>query len=228
MTLEEFQASIEMEKAWREDDIRFYNNLQAKLDVSERNRLRRSIICMFYAHIEGFVYYSFLLYVESINNLGLKCKQVNPAIAAASLNEEFVALKNPDKKSALFKRVFPDDTKLHRSCREMDFVEQVFAIQNKIVRIPKKYIDTESNIGPDVLRKLLYQLGLDYNNSDLIRSDLNQLRIERNNIAHGKSQAGIEDGDYKRFKDCFYNIFSRLSNIIVMAYANKDYMIKDG
>jgi len=225
MNLNEFQASIEIEKAWREEDIRFYNNLMAKLDTSEQLRMRKSIICILYAHIEGFVYYTLSLYIESINNLDLKCKDVKPAIAAAALSDAFTALKNPDRKNDLFKRKFPDDTKLHRICREMEFIENSLSIQNKTVRIPKKFINTESNVGPDILRKLLYQLGLNYVDFENLKDDLNQLLVSRNNVAHGKIKDGISEIDYQRYKDCFHQIFSRLSNLMVMAYANRDYLI---
>ena len=227
MTLEEFQAQLEDEKSWREEDIRFYNNLQARLNNdNDRFRLRRSIVCMFYAHIEGFVYSSFSLYAESINSLGLKCKEVKPAIAAATLSDEFLALKNPAKKSTLFKRALPDDAKLHRICRETEFIEHSLLLQERIVKIPKKYINTESNVGSDVLRKLLYQMGLNHEDSEIIRSELNQLLVIRNDIAHGKSKEGINNVQYERFKECFYEILSRLSNLIVRSFINKDFMME--
>lgn len=224
MNLDEFQASIEMDKSWREDELRFYNNIQAKLELEQRMLFRKSIICIIYAHIEGFVHFSFSLYIESINSLNLKCREVHSAIAAAALNEEFLALKNPDKKSSLFSRAFPDDAKLHRMCREIEFIEKSLVVQEKSVRIPKKYINTESNVGPDVLRKLLYQVGLTFDDFEIIKNDLNKLLTARNNVAHGKHKEGINDSDFEAYKRCFYHIFSKLSNVIVIAYANKKYL----
>lgn len=226
MTLEEFQTELELEKQWREDDIRFFHNLQATLEkIEDRERLRRSIVGMLYAHIEGFVYFSFNLYLNSINELELQCKDVKPAIAAASLNKEFVALKNPEKKNPIFKRQLPNDTKLHQTCREIDFLENFYTIQEQKVKIPRDYINTENNIGPNVLRKLLYQMGLDYNDLDGISTELSQLLNIRNDIAHGKSRTGIEDRDYNKFKDCFNTIFSRLSNLLVNSFSNQDFLL---
>ena len=208
MTLEEFQTQLELEKQWREDDLRFLHNLQARFEnINDRERLRRSIVGMFYAHIEGFVYFSFDLYVTSINEMNLKCKEVKPAIAVASLNKEFVALKNADKKNPIFKRTLPDDTKLHQTCREIDFLENLNEIQDKKVKIPKGYINTENNVGPNVLRKLLYQMGLDHRDLDGISAELSRLLSIRNDIAHGKSKRGINDQDYNSIKECFNTIF---------------------
>ncbi|TBT44310.1 hypothetical protein D5E79_08560 [Vibrio parahaemolyticus] len=103
MNIEEFQAELELEREWREDDIRFFHNLQARLErASDRERLRRSIIGMFYAHIEGFVYFSFDLYASSINRLELKCSDVKPAIAAASLSAEFFGFEKLRQKESNF------------------------------------------------------------------------------------------------------------------------------
>lgn len=226
MNLEEFQASIEFDKSWREDEIRFYNNIQSSFELEQRMLFRKSIICILYAHIEGFVHFSFSLYVESINGLNLKCKEVHCAIAAAALNEEFSAMKNPEKKNPLFSRTLPDDTKLHRMCREIEFIEKSLLVQEKSVRIPKKYINTESNIGPDVLKKLLYQVGLNFDDFEDIKNDLNKLLTARNNVAHGKHKEGVKDSDYDLYKRCFQHIFSKLSNVIVMAYANKKYLFQ--
>ncbi|STQ77012.1 MAE_28990/MAE_18760 family HEPN-like nuclease [Grimontia hollisae] len=226
MTLEEFQTQLELERQWREDEIRFFHNLQAKFPVTaDRERLRRSIVGLLYAHIEGYVYFAFSLYVEAINNQNLKCKEVKPAIAAASLNAEFVALKNPEKKSTLFKRDLPDDTKLHQVCREINFLESISGIQDKKVKIPHGFINTENNIGPNVLRKLLYQIGLEHKGLDEISKDLNRLRRIRNDIAHGKSKEGIDDKHYIAFKECYETIFNRLSNLMIKSYANKEYLL---
>ncbi len=226
MNIEEFQAELELEREWREDDIRFFHNLQARLEnAGDRQRLRRSIIGMFYAHIEGFVYFSFDLYANSINRLELKCSDVKPAIAAASLSAEFLALKNSDKKNPIFKRELPEDRKLHQICREIDFLDQIREVNAKKVKIPKNYINTENNVGPTVLRKLLYQMGLDHKDLDEVSTDLLRLLNIRNDIAHGKRKDGIEDDDYIKFKDCFNTIFSRISNLLVKAFSDKDYLI---
>ncbi|SKC34431.1 hypothetical protein CZ809_04051 [Photobacterium piscicola] len=225
MTLEELIIRLETEKEWREKDIRFFHNLQEKMEKqNDKERLRRSIIGMFYAHIEGFVGFSFNLYAESINDLNLKCKDVKPAIAVATLNNEFIALKNKDRKNDLFKRPFPDDTKLHQRCREMDFYSSFNDVQNKKVKIPRGYISTESNIGPDVLRKILYQMGMDHNILKEIDNDLLSLLNKRNDISHGKNKDGVKDDDYNKSKECYTLIFNRISTLITNSFSNECFL----
>lgn len=226
MTLEEFQTELELERTWRENDIRFLHNLQEKLSSSkEREQLRRSIIGMHYAHIEGFSYFAFSLYAESINELNLKCKEVKPAIAAASMHQIFSTLRKGEKKNPLFKRSLPDDKKLHQACQEIDFIENINQVAEKKVKIPKEFINTENNVGPNVLRKLLYQMGLNNTDLDSISSDLSRLLNIRNDIAHGKYKNGISDKDYESFKACFNTIISKLSSLINTAFSQKHYLL---
>lgn len=226
MTLEEFQTELELERAWREEDIRFFHNLQAKLDIAtDRKRLRRSIVGMQYAHIEGFVYFCFSRYAESINEQNLKCKDVKPEIAAASMHKIFTMLRRGEKKSPLFKRALPDDSKLHQTCREIDFLENMQQVSNTNVKIPTDFINTENNVGPDVLKKLLYQMGLNHTDLDDIGPDLLKLLNIRNKIAHGKCKKGISDEDYEKYKNCFNAIISKLSNLIVQAVSNQEYLL---
>lgn len=226
MILEEFQAELELDRTWREEDIRFLHNLQARLpNVDDKERFRRSIVGMFYAHIEGYVYFSFNLYASSINELNLKCRDVKPVLMAATLSKEFEALKNPDKKNPLFKREFPEDKKLHQTCRQIDFLEQLAVIQDRDVKIPRDYINTENNVGPDVLRKLLYQMGLEHNDLDSIKVSLHKLLNIRNDIAHGKYKDGIPDADYESFKECFNTIFTRISNLLMNSLSNEDFRL---
>ncbi len=55
MTLEYFSEQLEAEREWREAEIRFLDNNQRALDYDGRKKIRRSILCLIYAHIEGFV-----------------------------------------------------------------------------------------------------------------------------------------------------------------------------
>ncbi len=114
MSLESFQEQLEVERTWREDEIRFLDNLQREYDEEKRFKFRRSIMCLYYAHIEGFVQFAFSLYVDEINKQELKCSEVKPVIAAATLHNEFMALQNKDKKSKIFKKTLPDETHIHR------------------------------------------------------------------------------------------------------------------
>ena len=75
-----------------------------------------------------------------------------------------------------------------------------------------------------VLEKLLYQVGLEYSDLSATYSPLNQLLNMRNDIAHGKRKAGIEDKDYDRFHDCCLNIIQVISQKLTTAYGDNKYL----
>jgi len=226
MSLEYFQLQIESEREWREEELRFLDNTQRTIEnESDRKKIRRSILCLIYAHLEGFVQFSFSLYVDEINKIGLKCSQVKPVIAAATLHREFIALQNKDKKSTIFRKTLPDDAHLHRLSRQVEFVENISDIQNHSVTIPEGYVNTENNIGQQVLEKLLYQVGLEYKDLKDIYSPLNRLLNVRNDISHGKRKQGIDDKEYQEFIACCKSVISGVSRRLTTAYGRNEFLL---
>lgn len=226
MSLEYFQEQIEAEREWREEEIRFLDNIQRSLEREEdRKRIRRSILCLIYAHVEGFVEFAFSLYIDEINSKGLKCSEVLPVIAAASLHKEFVALQDKNKKSRIFKRTLPADRHIHKLSRQVEFVENIKKIDEQVVLIPDDYVSTENNVGREVLEKLLFQVGLDYQDLKDIYSPLTRLLNVRNDIAHGKRRIGIDEGDYTEFLNCCKTVISSVSRRLTTAYGRNEFML---
>jgi hypothetical protein len=226
MSLENFQLQIESEREWREAELRFLDNTQRSIeDEVDRKRIRRSILCLIYAHIEGFVQFSFSLYIDEINKIGLKCSEVKPVIAAATLHQEFIALHNKDKKSYIFRKTLPEETHLHKLHRQVEFLENITQIQNQKVTIPEGYVNTENNIGQQVLEKLLFQVGLEYKDLREIYSPLNRLLNVRNDISHGKRRQGIEDDEYRQFVNCCNSIISAVSRRLTTAYGSNEFLV---
>ncbi|KHM46624.1 hypothetical protein PL71_13910 [Pseudoalteromonas distincta] len=227
MSLSNFQEQIEAEREWREDEIRFLDNSQRRMTkLEDQMRIRRSIVCLIYAHIEGFVQFAFSLYIDEINKKNLLCSQVTPVIAAATLHKEFIALNNKDKKSRVFKKSLPNETKLHTLFRQVEFVENITTIHGHIVKVPDGYINTESNVGQQVLEKLLYQVGLEYKDLKDIYAPLNKLLNVRNDISHGKKRQGIENKDYEEYINCCKSIISSISRRLTMAYGKNEFLAK--
>ncbi len=226
MSLANFQEQIETEREWREDEIRFLDNTQRIMaNKDDQKRIRRSILCLVYAHIEGFVQFSFSLYIDKINSKGLQCSQVRPVIAAATLHKEFIALQNKDKKTRIFRKTLPDETHLHKLCRQVEFVENIATIQTHLVKIPDGYVNTESNVGQQVLEKLLYQVGLEYKDLKDIYAPLNRLLNVRNDISHGKRKLGIDDREYQEFIACCKSIISGISRRLTTAYGRNEFLV---
>ena len=225
MSVEYFQLQIESERDWREEEIRFLDNTQRAMESEDdRKKIRRSILCIVYAHIEGFVQFAFSLYIDEINKKGLKCSEVKPVIAAATLHREFLALNDKNKKSPVFRKVLPDDSKLHRLSRQAEFFENIALIHNYLVAIPEDYVSTENNVGQQVVEKLLFQVGLEYMDLREIYSPLNRLLNVRNDISHGKRRLGIEDKEYQEFIACCKSVISGISRRLTTAFGRSEFL----
>src|SRR5690348_16967285 len=115
MNIAQLWAQIEEDLRWRQDEIRFFRNHLETIDSEEnRERFRRALVLLLYAHFEGFCKFALTLYVDSVNKSGITCGEATPAIAAASLSDLFKSLNNPERKIPEFGNMLPDDPKLQR------------------------------------------------------------------------------------------------------------------
>ncbi|GGY64593.1 hypothetical protein GCM10011613_05460 [Cellvibrio zantedeschiae] len=216
---------LEEERAWREAEIRFLDNSQRSLEKEEdRMLMRRSILCLIYAHIEGFVKFSFSLYVDEINKKNLLCYQVKPVIAAATLSREFLALSE-NRKSKIFRSDLSDDKHLRKLFRQAEFIENIFDVKNYEVKIPEEYINTEDNVGITVLEKLMCKVGLDHTDLRDVNAPLGRLLNVRNDISHGKRRAGIDHKDYEEFLNCCKSVISGLSRKLTLAFDRQAFLV---
>ncbi|OCQ52098.1 hypothetical protein Ppb6_02728 [Photorhabdus australis subsp. thailandensis] len=228
MNPDEFLSQVEIERSWREEEIRSLNNLISKTDDdTDKNRIRRAVICLLYAHVEGFVKFSFNLYIEAINKMDLNCHQVKPILAAAVYYVDFLKMNNPDIKNKIFKKVLPDDSHLHRIYRYEEFFEKIHSVLNSKIKIEDGYINTESNVGKEILQKLLYQVGLSHNSLDKVIGPLTRLKNKRNNISHGVDKSIIDTIEYLQFYNCAMSIMGELSKVLFSAFQSKDFLLTE-
>ncbi len=211
MNTDDIRAQLEEELTWRSDEMRFLENQLANSSSErEKDKYRRTLTVMLYSHFEGFFKFAFLLYKNTINRQNLKCKDVTAYVAVSSLSEIFRALDNPNKKSPIFKHSLPNDAVLHRFCRRVDFMESLSDIDNQTIEIPDKMVDLESNLTPVVIKKILYQLGFQYDTFDQYKSNINKLLNFRNDVAHGSLKDGVEEDDYNAIKNDTYSIMNAI------------------
>lgn len=218
------RAELEADRTWRQDEIRFFQNQGAALNEIEKEQFRRAIILLLYAHFEGFCKVAFILYINAINEANITCGEAHYAIAAAALADLFNNLRNPDKKSAEFRHQLPDDTKLHRFAREREFIERTNEFEKRPVKIQDTIIDTESNLKPIVLRKILYRLGLPDEEFKVFEGEIFKLLGYRNQIAHGQLKTGIKEKDYEKLKKTTYKIMDQITIEIMEALKNKCFL----
>jgi hypothetical protein len=190
----------------------------------EKNMIKRSLVLVAYAHLEGFCKFSLFSYTAALNSLGINCCDASIPVAAASLSKVFAALRDPQSKHPVFRRRMPDDAQLHLAAREQIFLESFHEVSSGKLEIPDRVVDTKSNLSPDVLRKMLFQLGLSYSTVEQHQSNLAKLLGIRNAIAHGdrlRVPADLELADYIASA---FAIMAFLQNEIFVALQNQVYL----
>ncbi len=223
----EVRAEIELEREWREAELRLLKNRIAELrNENERDVARKALVVMLYAHFEGLTKALLIIYVNALNKLGIKLAQVHSALAACALSELFKALRNPNSKCKIFARQLPHDPKVHKYARDREFLERTADFGALTLAIdPDSIVDTESNLKPVVLRKILYQLGFDPQVVDPWEGTVNRLLKKRNDVAHGTARAGINSKDYDILEKAVKEVVDAVVAAITGAILKKSYLL---
>ncbi len=218
---------MEAEREWRETEMRQLRNQVALASSAElRKVMRKALVVMLYAHFEGGCKALFSMYVNRLNSLGLRVNEVTPPVGAASLAEIFRALRDPNRKCAEFARALPNDTALHRFARDREFVEVAWQVAQRLVQIDAdEIVDTESNLKPVVLRKILFRLGLDPDLAQPWERSIHLLLNRRNDVAHGTAKAGLEEKEYADLEQAVLMTVDGIVKAIYDAVARKAYMV---
>ncbi len=183
---EQVYEDIENDRGQREREIRLIENISARtLAEAEQEMLRRSIVLLTYAHFEGFCKFALLSYTAAINALGLPCREACTPIVAATLSKVFAGLRDVNAKHEVFGRSLPEDRELHLLSRQRTFIDSYEEILQQKVELADGLIDTSSNLNSLVLKRNLYQLGLQYPVVEARRGSIDKLLGVRNAIAHG-------------------------------------------
>ena len=216
MNLPDLSAQLELELAWRQAEIRFFQNRGTTLiKVEEQDQYRRAVILVLYAHFEGFCKFAFDLYRTAINGEKVACQDASPAIAAAGWARLFKELRDPSTKCIEFRHALPDDTKLHRFARDREFMERTIEFGRLDVTIPDDFVDTESNLKPVVLRKILFRLGLPYDQFSQHEGKIHRLLRVRNEIGHGETRSGVNATDYGELRAIVFEIMEAIKRQVL-------------
>jgi hypothetical protein len=225
MNLEQIWAEVEEDLQWRIDEIRFLSNQLINLPSEEfKDRFRRSITLMLYAHFEGYCKFLFLTYIKAVNQENLHCKDVNFALAASSMSRIFAELRNPDRKSESFRRILPEEGKLHRFARDLEFIENIQAFELTPVNISDEIANTESNLKPIVLSKILYYLGFDHEAFKALEGGIHRLLNMRNKIAHGEQREGVTESDYNEVSTSTLRVMNETKRFIMQSLTTRSFL----
>lgn len=165
------------------------------------------------------------MYVNRLNALSLRVSDVASSLGAASLSDLFHALRDANRKCKDFAKALPDDTALHRFARDREFVEVAWQIASRTVQInTDDVVDTESNLKPVVLKKILYRLGLDPLLAQPWESVIHQLLNRRNDVAHGTAKSGLEEKEYTSLEQAVTLVVDDLVKAISEAVSKRHYL----
>lgn len=227
MTADELRAALEMELAWRQEELAFFKNQLNEIVEENKNKYRKSLVLILYSHMEGYIKICLQSYIQYINSQNLKRRDVNTGLMVASMHKEFIAYENLDRKCEFFRRELPDDVRLHRLYRRVDFMEKVEDFKDQELDIDDQVINTESNLWYIVLQKNLYKVGLPINLFDDYRSDIDALVNRRNSIAHGDFRAGVSEREFSNWESKVLDILSGITRLLYDYANNKRYLINN-
>ena len=216
MNLDNVLAELEDDLNWRANEMRFHRNILLNLATEkEQSVFRKSMVVMLYAHYEGYSKVAFGIYASEINKLSLTCNDVNSFISAASLSDLFTALFDTQRKCDLFRRTLPEDTVVHRLARQVELINVLDDVGKRKVAIPVDFVvDTESNLKPAILRKILFRLGFPHNAFEQHEGLIEKLLGIRNSVAHGELTSGVGEKLYNDLENATYTILNEVKGMV--------------
>lgn len=204
----EDQVFSDLEDGWamRQRELLALQNFAARMESDEADKYRRALVLMLYAHFEGGIKFSLQVYVKFLNELHITVGDASSEIAAASVSDVMQALRDPHRKCREFSRELPDDSDLHRFARDRDLMLVLPNIMSRKLSIDDRVVNTESNLKPVILRRILYRVGLDHNLYAHHERAINMLVRVRNGIAHGETMAGVSKERYEELRDVVFQV----------------------
>ncbi|RKJ47599.1 hypothetical protein D7Y05_16315 [bacterium 1XD42-54] len=225
MTADELRAALEVELAWRQEELAFFKNQLNEIVEENKNKYRKSLVLILYSHMEGYIKICLQTYVQYINSQKLNRKDVNTGLIVASMHKEFIAYENLDRKCEIFRRELPDDARLYRLYRRVDFMEKVENFKEQELNIDDQIIDTESNLWYIVLQKNLFKIGLPTYLFDDFQSDIDALVNRRNSIAHGSFHSGVTAQEFSNWETKVSYILSGVTRLLYDYAKNQKYLV---
>lgn len=204
----DFRSDMEESLSWRKSEIVTLKNL-----LREDNNVPvvKILIVILYAHFEGFFKDCIECYIRYINSTELELNEFIDSIITASLNREYAAFENMNRKCKELTTVPPTEEFLHRFHRRKELTQKLASdYLNRKIRIDEKIINTKSNLDYGVVQENMYVLGLDYNYFLDKQNTINKLVRLRNSVAHGSQREPIEFTEFEKIEKDIFEIMEEL------------------
>lgn len=225
--LNKLLEDIESDKAWRDKDLNFFENLLSN-ETEENNQkiLSKALILLLYSYFEGHVKFIFESYVHAINQLNLSCNQVIIPLIASNLDPIFKEFKDAYRSpthNRIFKQEHPKD--FVELGRRVEFLENFETIMTTPVNLKvNNIVDTESNLSKKVLLKILYRVGFDSSTfQEQQIGKIEKLLQFRNAIAHGSQQEGWTMAEYTEMKDEITELIKSIRTNVIDHFSNEKF-----
>lgn len=185
---------IERDLDWREAELAILKITLANEHLSDREKLVlfRAGWALLYAHYEGFCKFALTVYFDTIRRSGKCHKDLPPKMQALALDKHMKAV---------------------RSLPTPDLISQIATFEadymNRSAEFPE--VETESNLWPSTLEKLLDGAEISLASLDMNNRSIATLVSRRNKIAHGERDIIPEYAYYIQFEDAVRTIMYDLA-----------------
>jgi len=204
----EFRSDMEESLSWRINEIVTLKNL---LRGDNNVPVVKTLIVMLYAHFEGFFKDCLECYIKYINSTELSLNNFNDSIITASLNREYAAFENMNRKCKELTSVPPAEDFLHKFHRRRELTQKLASdYLNRKIRIDEKIINTKSNLDYSVVQENMYVLGLDYNYFSDKQNTITKLVRLRNSVAHGSQREPIEFTEFEKIEKDIFEVMEEI------------------
>ena len=252
ININRYRALIEEDLFWRLDEVNFFSNQlynfrvvnssesEANRVENEKNRYRKSLVLILYAHFEGFFRYSFEVYAEALNNENIAMHTAIEQLAISCNLSEFEDYDDNKRYIALDSD--PINQAIRKLEKRMDLLYKLEAKKMQPLRLhigkhddKKSIVYTASNLKDEIIERILFSFGV-HRDLGISKSDfgqltgrITQLMIKRNIIAHGDNSApefrnGVSENEYTHFKASFDKIVELIPIVIAKAMRDKLYL----
>lgn len=179
---------------WREAELAALRMVLAseRLTENQKHVLLRAGWAMLYAHYEGFCKFALTIYFNALESSGAKC-------SAFKLKTQAFALT--------------DKLKRMRSLSPVEFLIKIRGFENDILDKPITFpeVDTESNLWPKTLTRLLDDADLKVESLVAHYHTIATLVNRRNKITHGEKDIIRESDHYISYEDAVVEIMIDLA-----------------
>ncbi len=170
-SIDELSTLITDDFAWRRKELHFFKSKIPRESDSSQKPFLRAGVAILYAHWEGFIKNALSYYLQHVSYRSLKYSE---------LKSQFIALCLANRVNKL------EIKKIQTQTQVIDFIIDELG---KKANIPyEKIINTKSNLNFNVLKDILFTVGLDGNIFVSKEGLINDLIDTRNTIAHGESK----------------------------------------